>query len=659
MTRKINKMRKMDWYSQPTGMGTFTSEGTEKLLGTPGVETLELLVRESAQNSWDAALAGSTPMFGVDYRVLSDNQRNLVADVVFAEGREYTFLSVSLMKRELDVLEIWDRGTTGLNGPIRSDLTVPKGVPTNFIDLIYMIGSSNKEQSAGGNYGFGKSSAFKSSDAKAIVYWTVCRNEFGRLEHRIIASGVSNEFDIGGRSHVGRHWWGKELEDPVTGETRLEPIVGSEAQELGEALFSRKFLGDETGTSILIVDPDEIAMIGNTLEEEPASEVLLSYDKELLMNKISKRLTDVVMKHLWPKLVSNNDSRKMRIFANGAEITANMASDYPYVGSYIACLEAVRNKHESGFEPFPHPNVEVVPILVGRKREVVGHLALTIGINLTATRGEVAGEALGTDIPKNSVALMRDGAELVVKYMSGIHEHPKEMLYWTGVFKPCPEFDPDFAAAEPSSHDDWIVGSLQGLSKMRVKVSLRRIEEAILKYLGANDPVKVPAGAGSVSALALELGRLVAVFGNDSESGATSGGSSRGAGASGGHSGSGTKGGKQKSTGGSANRFVRASDIRLESNADQRNTHRVEIHFSGDWSKDRKFAVKPKVRIEGNARAAGTDDHFEFIWPSGLVEESKQSNGEIILTMAEEFDEVSFDISSPGHFSFDLDLEPK
>lgn len=659
MTRKNIEMQKMDWYSQPTGMGTFTSEGTEKLLGTPGIETLELLVRESAQNSWDAALDGSIPTFGVDYRHLSTEQRHLIAETIFREGRQHTLLPDSLKKRDLDVLEIWDRGTTGLNGPVRADLTIPDKVPTNFIDLIYMIGSSNKKQDAGGNYGFGKSSAFKSSEAKAIVYWTVCRNELGILEHRFIASAVSSEFDIDGRSYVGRHWWGQRIEDPTSGEARLEPLVGVEAQELGEALFARKFVGDETGTSILIVDPDELAIIGNISEEEilPA-EIFNSAEEQ--MTKVNKRLTDVVMKHLWPKLVTSNDRRRMRIFVNKIEITQDMGQRYPYVGSYVACLDAVRNKHDGIESSLLQPNIEVIPIVVGRGREVVGHLALTNGINAATMMGDVSGEILDTDIPKNSVALMRDGAELIVKYVSGIQEHPKEVLYWTGVFKPCPKFDPDFASAEPSSHDDWVVGSLQGVSKTRVKISLQRIEEGVRGFLGSNEPVRAPAGAGSVSALALELGRLISVIadGAEGETEPESGGN--GTGGSDGESEGGKKRKKTGSRNGVQDRSVLVSEITLEATLDQRNVHRVEVKFFGDWTKDQKFSVKPKVRIEGNAKSAGADDKFEFSWPSVLIEDedSVKANGERILTMANVLEEAVFDVYSPGHFSFDLDVEP-
>lgn len=652
-------MQKLDWYSQPTGMGTFTSEGTEKLLGTPGVENLELLVRESAQNSWDASNDGSIPQFGIDYRVLTDEQRDLLGDRVFSNGRQYTFLPMSLMKRELDVLEIWDRGTTGLNGPVRADLTVPEGVPTNFIDLIYMIGSSNKDQAAGGNYGFGKSSVFKSSEAKAIVYWTVCYNEFGSMEHRLIASGVSKEFDIDGRSYVGRHWWGKQVEDSETGEKRLEPLIGREAQELGEALFSRAFRSGETGTSILIVDPDEQAMIGNPVEDELISETSLSNDKEFVIGMVGKRLTDVVLKHLWPKLVGMNDNRKMQIFTNGVEITEHMAKNYPYVGSYVACLEAVRNVHETSETAFSNPNVEVFEIIVGRKREVVGHVAMTTNINVASTADYEITELQGTDIPKDSVALMRDGAELIVKYISDLQDHPKEMLYWTGVFKPCPEFDSDFAAAEPSSHDDWIVGSLQGPAKMRVNVSLQRIREAVLKYLGSNEPVKVPSGVGSVSALALELGRLVAFTGGGSPVGSPGNNTAHQSGASGTESGNQRRSAKRQLGGERFDRQVQVVDISLESTTGRRNTHSVEIEFSGDWSNQRKFSVKPKVRIEGNAKAAGRDDHFEFVWPAGILEQSVQPDGTSILSMESDFDEINFDISSPGHFSFDLELEPK
>ncbi|HCM95870.1 MAG TPA: hypothetical protein DIT09_14845 [Glutamicibacter sp.] len=622
------------------------------------MENLELLIRESAQNSWDAAIAGSIPKFGIEYRVLSHAQKELVARTIFSEGRQHTYLPSSLSKNELDVLEIWDRGTKGLDGPIRADLTVPKGRPTNFIDLVYKIGSSNKDQDAGGNYGFGKSSAFKASEAKAIVYWTVCFNEAGRLEHRLIASGVSKDFDLGGRSHVGRHWWGKRMYDSVTEESRLEPIVGPEAQELGEALFCRKFNIGETGTSILIVDPDELAMLGNFSDDESESELQIRNHEELLVSDVSKRITDVVLKHLWPKLVSNNSLRRMQIFVNGAEITESVAREYPFVGSYIACLDAVRNKHDSLNDSPSNTNVDVYPIIVGRKRELVGHVAFTQNIEISAPVRGADGGNHDTDIPKNSIALMRDGAELIVKYLSEIQEHPKELLYWTAVFKPCPEFDRDFAASEPSAHDDWVVGSLQGKSKSRVKVALQRVREQVSNFLGTNISTSVPSGTGSVSELALELGRLVANFGDTGQSkdlgeGQPSGGS--GTSRSGGKRTGGGSSGSRTGTG----RSLRVNEINFESTEAQRNIYSVDIQFLGDWSEERQFLVRPKVRIEGSARVAHEDDRFEFIWPEQVRELERSPKDGMVVVKETEDDSLTFEIESPGHLSFDLELEPR
>lgn len=647
-------MDELDWYSQPTGMGAFTSEATEKLLGTPGVENLELLVRESAQNSWDAALNGTVPQFGIDYRVLLEEHKHTIGDIVFKEGREFTSLPGSLEKHELDVLEVWDRGTTGLNGPIRADLTVPEGTPTNFIDLVFMIGSSNKDADAGGNYGFGKSSAFKCSEAKAIIYWTVCFNQAGAREHRLIASGVSKEFDIAGRSHVGRHWWGNRVTDEATGETRLEPLVGVAAQELGESLFARKFLPGETGTSILIVDPDELALIGSLNGEDEVTSLNFGDDRERLVDTLNKRLTDVSLKHLWPKLLTKSNDRRMQIFVNGSEITEATAKNHPHIGSYMACLDAVRESHELGQKVDSNPNMKIVSIVVGRKREVVGHVALMTNIDLDNLSAGSAGLDIGTEIPKNSVALMRDGAELVVKYMNDIQDHPKDALYWVGVFKPCPEFDPDFAAAEPSSHDDWVVGSLQGLAKTRVKVSLQRIKEAVFDFLGTNVPLKTPAGSGSVSELALELGKLVATFGNDpgNQQGGTGDGSREPK-----PNGTPNGSGKGTSSKNADSRSLQVIDFTLEATTAQRNTHGVEVHLDGDWTKARDFAVRPKVRIEGSAKAATSDDHFEFHWPASIREKEKKPNGESFLTLLTPNKELIFEISSPGHLSFDLELE--
>ena len=66
------------WVSQPVPrMGAIKAEGIMNQLGRPTVDRLTVLVREAAQNSWDAAdRSQSGPVnFGLDLRRLPDDSR--------------------------------------------------------------------------------------------------------------------------------------------------------------------------------------------------------------------------------------------------------------------------------------------------------------------------------------------------------------------------------------------------------------------------------------------------------------------------------------------------------------------------------------------------------------------------------------------------------
>ena len=54
---------------------------------------------------------------------------------------------------------------------------------------------------------------------------------------------------MGGQRFTGRQWWGKIVDGEV------EPLEGSQADKIAKAVFSHRFGNDETGTSLLILDP--------------------------------------------------------------------------------------------------------------------------------------------------------------------------------------------------------------------------------------------------------------------------------------------------------------------------------------------------------------------------------------------------------------------
>lgn len=62
------------WWSQPFAPeGSAAAEGIVKQLGRPALDPLTVLVREAAQNSWDARLSDGLVEFGIDVRVLGDD----------------------------------------------------------------------------------------------------------------------------------------------------------------------------------------------------------------------------------------------------------------------------------------------------------------------------------------------------------------------------------------------------------------------------------------------------------------------------------------------------------------------------------------------------------------------------------------------------------
>src|SRR5205085_2751819 len=126
-----------------------------------------------------------------------------------------------------------------------------------FVDFIRNVGSKRDTQLGGGTYGYGKSALYLASRCSLIVVdsQTTCA---GAPVRRFIAAqlGEAHESDHTGemRRFTGRHWWGR-LED---NEEFVEPIENDEAAELATALGMPSRPAGDTGTSIMIVDPQFI-----------------------------------------------------------------------------------------------------------------------------------------------------------------------------------------------------------------------------------------------------------------------------------------------------------------------------------------------------------------------------------------------------------------
>jgi hypothetical protein len=459
--------RSLGWFPKQFSPGDIDGVGAKRLLGTPRLNPAGVLVREMGQNSWDARGTSPSIDFILDLRLLKDRVVEALRERIFTGNPPETGLAELLQRDEVWALEVSDRRTVGLGGPIRNDLAVDPGIDTDFIDLVFNIGAPRDAYLGGGTYGFGKTISYLVSSVGTILIWSCCEGSRG-LEHRLIGSTIGDGFNMDGLRFTGRHWWG----NAIASEGRVEPAVGDLAEELGEAAFATRFERGVTGTSILILDPQ----LGGESPEQNA-----------------ELLAGAVLWNLWPKLLSEQRGRSRMNIAvqlNGVPIALPRVEQHPALSGHAQCLLAVRAA-QAGSDPRTSPStypVKVEEIWLRKPLKLLGHLALA--------RYPVPSR---DESPSHAVTFMRQ-AELVVKYFER-QELDVEGFQWAGVFKPVADVDDSFALAEPPAHDDWVPQAVQDKSCRRdVRVALDRIREAVDKFLSPPRTSSMAIAEGSPSA---------------------------------------------------------------------------------------------------------------------------------------------------------------
>lgn len=480
----LHDSSRLTWFPKQFSVGDIDGDGASRLLGTPDLAPVSVLVRETAQNSWDARERGARLEFTMNLRELLPAEVEVLRDRVFLEDAGPIRVAAALERSPVWALEISDRGAKGLGGPIRNDLAVPEGENTNFIDLILNIGTPRDVHLGGGTYGFGKTISYTTSALGTVLFWSRTKHQ-SHMQHRIIGSAFGPSYDDDGRRFTGRHWWGVVPD----GSARVEPLVGEPAKLLGENLFERHFEADETGTSLLILNP----VLGGDDRAEDA-----------------RALVESCLWHLWPKLVTPSSDREhmhISVQLNGVPIPLPDIEKHPILSAFADALSAVR-RAQGEAAPDPLMHTEVFPVEMKRPRKTLGHLAITRFPKIEWDAG--AREVVPLNEPVSNVALMRHDAELLVKFL-GLPSLDSPSLQWCGVFKPLAETDDPFALSEPPSHDDWVAEAVKDKAQRQVvNVAMRRIRELVDRALAPPASEVVQAGpSSSVVALADSLGPLM------------------------------------------------------------------------------------------------------------------------------------------------------
>lgn len=231
-----------------------------RLIQNHEAPVIDLLVRESIQNSLDAS-AASKPKSHVDVHFRMDDFEPLKL------SRHFEGISHSLKRRfgenRQQFLSISDFGTVGLTGPMHFD-QVSNNDFGNLLKLVYEISKAQEKQGAGGSWGLGKTVYFRVGIG-LVLYYSRIKTK-GGFESRLAACLVENEkakdalLGVSGHLERGIAWWGQPYKDdftvPLTDEAEIKEILD---------IFSiSPYIGDQTGTTIIIPFISEEKLLSDT-----------------------------------------------------------------------------------------------------------------------------------------------------------------------------------------------------------------------------------------------------------------------------------------------------------------------------------------------------------------------------------------------------------
>lgn len=222
---------------------------------------LDLLIREAVQNSLDAALGVPGSEVSVDIAI-REHTTDVIAELLgFGIDKEVLF---RLFPIGGQLLEIRDKDTEGLTGPVGIE-DVGRGQPRgNLLKLVYEVGKPRGDGVSGGSWGLGKTCYFRVGVGLVFYYSRIYLDN--RYEERLVACLVENETDedrLQRDSATGIAWWGGAKGAPITDSTKIAELLGS--------IGVQPLKGGDTGTVIVIpfLRTDLIPLPNEAAPEDP------------------------------------------------------------------------------------------------------------------------------------------------------------------------------------------------------------------------------------------------------------------------------------------------------------------------------------------------------------------------------------------------------
>ena len=244
------------------GRMTVTGSAFQDIMNLNSIPSLDLFVRESVQNSLDAA-ADQSGLKYVEVSYLTGSFRS--GDL----SRELELLDAELKDREneqCDFIAVRDLGTEGLTGEYDPN-KIQQNNYGNIYKLVYDILKPQDKSGAGGSWGIGKTVYYKIGKGLVIYYSRIVNTNSLTYSSRLAVALVQNEkADVSQllsneKCPAGIAWWGRRYSlnscrtGPETDEEYIEKIL----HIFGIEPYREK----ETGTTIIIPYTDNRALLSD------------------------------------------------------------------------------------------------------------------------------------------------------------------------------------------------------------------------------------------------------------------------------------------------------------------------------------------------------------------------------------------------------------
>lgn len=293
-----------------------------RLIQNNNMPILDLLVRESIQNSLDAADNGEYKDVLVKFKT-DKFESNKFCNELELVGEK---LNKRFSGTQNEFLAIRDYHTVGLTGVMNYN-NVKNNDYGNLLKLVYEISKPQSEEGAGGSWGLGKTVYFRVGIG-LVVYYSRIHLDNGNFQSRMAVTYVEDETspdsiippynnkDEGLKRGIA--WWGEK-----TGENQTEPITNEkEINRVLNIFHLEPYQNSETGTTIIIpFINSENLLRNNVIESDDNDKPIHLYWK----STVKEYLKFAVKRWYSPRLDNPQypNGRYLTVNINGEDITSD------------------------------------------------------------------------------------------------------------------------------------------------------------------------------------------------------------------------------------------------------------------------------------------------------------------------------------------------